>query len=112
MTLPCAVVAPGWPQTRLAERSRRESNWWNPSSESSRSSRDCEGSCCVGLGNVAAEWTLLATAFNLRTLWRVWRTRRPDCPVPRGVNRAHPIVAQTTANLLYCLPNPLYAHSQ
>ena len=23
--------------------------------------------------NVAAEWTVLATAFNLRTLWRVWR---------------------------------------
>lgn len=30
-----------------------------------------------GLGNVAAEWTMLATAFNLRTLWRVWRTRIP-----------------------------------
>lgn len=26
-----------------------------------------------GLPNVAAEWTLLATAFNLRTLWSVWR---------------------------------------
>ena len=26
-----------------------------------------------GLANVAAEWTVLATAFNLRTLWRVWR---------------------------------------
>ena len=25
-----------------------------------------------GLGNVAAEWSLLATAFNLRTLWRGW----------------------------------------
>ena len=59
-----------------------------------------------GLGNVAAEWTLLATAFNLRTLWRVWRTRRPDCPVPRGVNRAHPIVANSTANRLFYLPNP------
>ena len=59
-----------------------------------------------GLGNVAAEWTLLATAFNLRTLWRVWRTRRPDYPVPRGVNRAHPIVAQTTADRLFCLPSP------
>ena len=31
-----------------------------------------------GVGNVTAEWTLLATAFNLRTLWRVWRTRQPD----------------------------------
>ena len=29
-----------------------------------------------GLPNVAAEWTALATAFNLRTLWRAWRTRR------------------------------------
>ena len=25
-----------------------------------------------GLANVIAEWTMLATAFNLRTLWRVW----------------------------------------
>ena len=33
-----------------------------------------------GVGNVTAQWTLLATAFNLRTLWRVWRTRRPDYP--------------------------------
>ena len=28
-----------------------------------------------GLANVAAEWTMLATAFNLRTLWRVWHSR-------------------------------------
>lgn len=28
-----------------------------------------------GMDNVKAEWTLYATAFNLRTLWRVWRTR-------------------------------------
>ena len=27
-----------------------------------------------GLINVAAEWTMLATTFNLRTLWRVWRS--------------------------------------
>ena len=36
-----------------------------------------------GVGDVAAEWTLLATAFNLRTLWRTWRTwrtRRPGHP--------------------------------
>ncbi len=31
-----------------------------------------------GLGNVAAEWALMATAFNLRTLWRAWHTRWPD----------------------------------
>ena len=28
-----------------------------------------------GIANVRAEWTLLVTAFNLRTLWRVWRIR-------------------------------------
>ncbi len=28
-----------------------------------------------GLANVRAEFRLLATAFNLRTLWRVWKTR-------------------------------------
>ena len=28
-----------------------------------------------GLVNAAAEWVVLATAFNLRTLWRVWRAR-------------------------------------
>jgi len=26
-----------------------------------------------GLANVSAEWVLLATAFNLRALWRIWR---------------------------------------
>ena len=60
-----------------------------------------------GLGNVAAEWTLLATAFNLRTLWRVWRARRQDDPVPRKVNRAHRIVAQPTADRLSCLQSLL-----
>ena len=25
-----------------------------------------------GIMNVKAEWDLLATAFNLRTLWKVW----------------------------------------
>ena len=28
-----------------------------------------------GLANVRAEFPLLATAFNLRTLWKIWRTR-------------------------------------
>ena len=28
-----------------------------------------------GLANVSAEWTVSATAFNLRTLWKVWRSR-------------------------------------
>ena len=29
-----------------------------------------------GLTNVAAEWAILAAAFNLRTLWRVWSSSR------------------------------------
>ena len=36
-----------------------------------------------GLANVRAEFALLATAFNLRTLWKVWRTRRRP-PVTEG----------------------------
>ena len=32
-----------------------------------------------GLTNVKAEWSLLATAFNLRTLWRIWRARTAAC---------------------------------
>lgn len=30
-----------------------------------------------GLTNVRAEWSLLATAYNLRSLWRVWRRLGP-----------------------------------
>ena len=29
-----------------------------------------------GLANVVAEWTMLVTAFNLRTLYRMWRSSR------------------------------------
>ena len=65
-----------------------------------------------GVGNVAAEWTLLATAFNLRTLWRIWRTRQPAYPVPPSANRPHPIAALTTAKRLSWLPLSLYAHGQ
>ncbi len=36
-----------------------------------------------GLANVRAEFALLATAFNVRTLWRVWRTRWKP-PVAEG----------------------------
>lgn len=31
-----------------------------------------------GLAEVKAEWTLLAMAFNLRTLWRVWQQWLPE----------------------------------
>ena len=33
-----------------------------------------------GLANVAAEWTALATAFNMRVLWQKWRSRRFTFP--------------------------------
>ena len=38
-----------------------------------------------GLTSVAAEWTMLATAFNLRTLWRAWRSRA-FVQLPHGPN--------------------------
>ncbi len=31
-----------------------------------------------GLANVLSEWLLLGTAFNLRSLWRVWQSWSPD----------------------------------
>ncbi len=40
------------------------------------------------LREVKAEWTLLATAFNLRTLWRLWRGRTPVCWAPAPVPAA------------------------
>ena len=36
-----------------------------------------------GLVNVAAEWTVLATAFNLKTLCKVWRSRISS-PLPHS----------------------------
>ena len=45
-----------------------------------------------GLANVRAEFVLLATAFNLRTLWKVWKTRwRP--PVTEGIQHLNLSVA-------------------
>ena len=47
-----------------------------------------------GLVNVRAEFALLATAFNLRVLWRVWRTRRRP-PMTEGTQHL---------NLRVCIP--------
>ena len=33
-----------------------------------------------GVENVLSEWTLLATAFNLRTLYRVWASQAVETP--------------------------------
>ncbi len=48
-----------------------------------------------GLANVRAEFALLATAFNLRTLWRVWkcRWRSPATGGVHPVSRLAPIPA-------------------
>ena len=35
-----------------------------------------------GIENVSAEWSLLATAFNLRTLYRAWATTTPHRTEP------------------------------
>jgi transposase len=40
-----------------------------------------------GLDNVRAEWALLATAFNLRTLARIWRERAPGRASPSPARR-------------------------
>ena len=37
-----------------------------------------------GLANVRAEFMMLATAFNLRTLWRVWTVSQGPLLRPRG----------------------------
>ncbi len=69
-----------------------------------------------GLPNVAAEWSLLATAFNLRTLWRLWRTTAASTSrwVAEGAcstfRAAHPAVMGPASALLQLLglrPQPV-----
>ena len=43
-----------------------------------------------GLANVRAEFVLLATAFNLRTLWRIWTSQRPPSQRPAVTEVAAP----------------------
>ncbi len=52
-----------------------------------------------GLANVRAEFTLLATAFNLRTLWKVWRQ------APRGFQPEKPV---TDVRGCCAFPQPCY----
>ena len=69
-----------------------------------------------GLPNVAAEWSLLATAFNLRTLWRLWSTTVASTSrwVAEGAcstfRAAHPAVMDSASSLLQLLglrPQPV-----
>ncbi len=59
-----------------------------------------------GLSNVTAEWFLLATAFNLRTLWRVWhavvagtRRRAKESPSSASATVHIPIIAASSSLL-------------
>jgi len=57
-----------------------------------------------GLANVRAEFSLLATAFNLRTLWRAWLTPKEATSTKRHQLHIHPFCA--------CLSNSLFAVSR
>lgn len=43
-----------------------------------------------GLADVKAEWVMLATAFNLRTLWRAWRSRTKSLWTPPESDAGQP----------------------
>ena len=49
-----------------------------------------------GLANVTGEFMMLATAFNLRTLWRVWAVWQGPLLSPRGALTS--VAAQRGAN--------------
>ena len=68
------------------------------------------------LSNVAAEWSLLATAFNLRTLWRIqramatWRRRRVAEGAYSTYRAAHAVImgpASTLLRLMRPRPQPV-----
>lgn len=64
-----------------------------------------------GLDNVKAEWTMVVTAFNLRTLYRFWRKGKLRMPNLLGVAIANPAVGstwETIYQLLFirCMPRP------
>ena len=61
-----------------------------------------------GLANVTAEWTMLATAFNLRTLWRVWNSSRAFSRLIHGPE-PYPIsstAAMTATTSTPVIPSP------
>jgi len=53
-----------------------------------------------GLANVRAEFNLLATAFNLRTLWRVWLTLKETTSTKRRQLPTYPLCASLSNGLL------------
>ena len=57
--------------------SAQRGDWPNRPSGSSTSQQRARRFLLRGLAGVAAEWTVLATAFNLGMLWRAWRSSSP-----------------------------------
>jgi transposase len=53
-----------------------------------------------GLANVRAEFSLLAAAFNLRTLWRVWLSVKKATSTKRQQLPTHPLRARLSNSLL------------
>ena len=74
MTQCCAVIAPGCPPQQLERRTSLRKQLVEPVFGIIKEQQGARRFLLRGLVNVAAEWTMLATAFNLRTSWRVWRS--------------------------------------
>ena len=80
-----------WMSTRQAkEASRRRKHLIEPVFGIIKEQQGARRFLLRGLVNVGAEWAVLATAFNLRTLWRIWRSRTlalpPLSPVPQPIS--------------------------
>ena len=71
MTACCVGTGSGWPQTRLGALYARRKELNEPTLGILKEQMGARRFLLRGLGNVRAEFVLLATAFNLRTLWRV-----------------------------------------
>ena len=69
----CAVIAPGCPPQQLDRRSSLRKQLVERVFGIIKEQQGARKFLLHGLANVAAEWIMLSTAFNLRTLWKVWR---------------------------------------
>ena len=68
-----------------------------------------------GLGNVSAEWILLATAFNLRTLWRAWRATGAwirSSATAAGAHTAYRVAQTATLGPVRALLRPMRLKTQ
>ena len=73
-SLRCAVIVPGCPPTSSYRGVQAEkATLVEPVFGIIKEQLAARRFLLRGFANVSAEWTLLGTAFNLRTLWRVWR---------------------------------------